>query len=97
VTVTVIAIYDSIAGLPSIAFTFAGTAVTAELAGATLRGEMLNDRYSVALMIVAANGEILHDLVIMPRPNRSRIDNVQDTGAALLWAYWRWKQARKLG
>lgn len=84
----------SIAGAPTIEFRFAGDTVTAELAGARLYAEVTRVDDEADLRVTDADGFVLANLVVKPCTEVNLTENVIAIGSALLWSYWRFRQAK---
>lgn len=81
----------SIAGLPTIEFTFDGSLARAELAGAKLIADCGGDTDRANLMITDVAGELLADVMVRKMPADESITvSVMNVGSALLWSHARW-------
>jgi len=87
----------SIAGGPTIEFAFAGDVCTAELAGAKLRAERLDDEHA-DLRLHDATGKVLASVVVSKLWDDESITvSVMNIGSALLWSHVRWLEAQAGG
>lgn len=84
----------SIAGAPTIEFRFAGATCRAALGNTTLYAEVHADETSAMLRMKDGDGQVLADLHVLQRADRTITENVIEIGSALLWSNWRFEQAR---
>lgn len=85
---------ESIAGAPTIDFRFDGSLATAELAGAKLMADRLDDERA-NLHIIDADGDIIADIMVRKMPRDENITaSVMNIGTALLWSHARWREAQ---
>jgi len=86
----------SIAGGPTIEFTFNGDVCTAELAGVKLRAERVGDEIA-DLMVHDATGRVLASVEVRKLWHDDSIAvSVMNIGSALLWSHVRWIEASLL-
>ena len=82
---------------PTIEFGFAGDVCTAELAGAKLRAERLDDEHA-DLRLHDATGKVLASVVVSKLWDDESITvSVMNIGSALLWSHARWLEAQAGG
>src|SRR5687767_7448517 len=91
---------DSISdsGAPNITFEFRGDTCKASLVGARLYVEVCGDAEepSARMSLHDSSGELLADLIVLPRFHRNLTENVLDIGSALLWSHWRFVTAGEI-
>lgn len=85
----------SIAGAPTIDWTFTGAVGRAEYRGAKLYAEAL-DSGQARLRLTAATGDVLADVVVFHLPADESITvSVMNVGTPLMWSHVRWLEAQK--
>lgn len=85
----------SIAGAPTIDWTFTGAVARAEIAGAKAYAEAIDDG-TADLRITDATGEVLADILVRKMPADESITvSLMNVGTALLWSHVRWLEANK--
>lgn len=85
----------SIAGAPTIDWTFTGAVARAEIAGAKAYAEAI-DADRADLRITDATGEVLADVLVRKMPaDESIAVSLMNVGTALLWSHVRWLEAQK--
>lgn len=85
----------SVSGAPTITFHFDGDSVKAELSGATMHGDVVDQERS-NLLITTADGERIADILVRKMPRDETLtESVMNIGSALMWSHHRYLQSRE--
>lgn len=85
----------SIAGAPTIDFTFSGSLCAAECCGATLAAVLRDETCAADVVVTDATGQQLADITVRKLPAGENISvSLMNVGSALLWSHARWVAAQ---